>query len=219
MRVLLVLCLTLFTHISEARCGAPASVAEPTAWQTVTFSMEPRVTGALPWEVKVTADGVGSYRLLTAEAGAPQRLQISPGTLKTLGLGQTVVATGACETRHKNIARTGRKTLAYETAAGVVSCGFDYSDDEGLMDVAAAFQAVVETLQYGERLQHERRFDRLSLDAEMQSLTSEIALGRAIEVGNIAGTLQALVDDDRVIDRVRRAAARLLEKQVVEGKE
>jgi hypothetical protein len=31
--------------------------------------------------------------------------------------------------------------------------------------------------------------------------------------------LQALVDDDRVIDRVRRAAARLLEKQVVEGKE
>jgi hypothetical protein len=211
MRVLLVLGLTLFTHISEARCGAPVFVPEP-AWQAVTFSMEPRVPGASPWEVKVGADGVGSYRLLTADAGAPQKLQISAATLKRVWLGQAVVATGACETRHKNIARTGRKTLAYETAAGVVSCSFDYSDDEGLMDAADAFRAMVDTLQYGEKLQHERRFDRLSLDAEIQSLTAEVAAGRAIEVGNIAATLQALVDDDRVIDRVRRAAARLLEQ-------
>jgi hypothetical protein len=204
MRFLLLLAVVALTHVSEARCGAPAFVA-------VTFSMEPRVPGASPWEVKVAADGLGSYRLLSADA-APQRLQIGAATMKMLGLGQAVVATGACETRHKNIARTGRKTLAYEAAEGVVSCSFDYSDDEGLMDAVAAFQGVVETLQYGERLQHEQRFDRLSLDAEMQSLTAEVAAGRAIEVENIAGTLQGLVEDDRVMDRVRRAAARLLEQ-------
>jgi hypothetical protein len=79
------------------------------------------------------------------------------------------------------------------------------------MDATAAFEAIAETMQYGARLQHEHRFDRLSLDAEIDSLVAEAKEGRAIELQNIAPVLQSIVDDDRVIDRVRRKTARLLQ--------
>jgi hypothetical protein len=45
----------------------------------------------------------------------------------------------------------------------------------------------------------------------MDSLISENKDGRAIELQNIAPVLQSIVDDDRVMERVRRKAARLLQ--------
>jgi uncharacterized protein (UPF0147 family) len=45
----------------------------------------------------------------------------------------------------------------------------------------------------------------------MDALVSENAAGRAIEIQNIARTLQSIIDDDRVMERVRRKAARLLQ--------
>lgn len=50
----------------------------------------------------------------------------------------------------------------------------------------------------------------------MASLEEEIKAGRAIEVGNIAPTLRSIAEDPRVIDRVRRKAARMLEGIAVE---
>jgi hypothetical protein len=79
------------------------------------------------------------------------------------------------------------------------------------MDTAAAFQAIAETMQIGATLQHLHRFDRLGLDAEMDTLAAEAKEGNAIEMQNIAPTLQSIVDDERVIERVRRKAARLLQ--------
>jgi hypothetical protein len=79
------------------------------------------------------------------------------------------------------------------------------------MKSVGAFLALHETLAFGERLQHEHRFDRLSLDAEMTSLEAEVKEGHALEVGNIAATLRSIAEDDKVIDRVRRKAARMVE--------
>ena len=71
--------------------------------------------------------------------------------------------------------------------------------------------AMAETLQMGERLAHERRFDRLGLDATLDSLIDEVKGGRAIEVQNIAPVLQGIVGDERLMERVRSKAAHLLE--------
>jgi hypothetical protein len=79
------------------------------------------------------------------------------------------------------------------------------------MGATATFLAIADTMQRGERLQHELRYDRLGLDAEMESLVDAQKSGSAIEIGNIASILQTLVSDDHVIDRVRRRAARLLQ--------
>ena len=80
------------------------------------------------------------------------------------------------------------------------------------MEVATTFIALAETLQAGERLANKHRFDRLGLDMEMDTLEGEVKGGRALEVGNIRPVLNAIIEDDRVIERVRRTAARLLQE-------
>ena len=80
------------------------------------------------------------------------------------------------------------------------------------MNAAAnTFIGLAETLHMGEKLQHDHRFDRLALDSDMDVLESAVNEGRALEVGNIAPVLLSVVADDRVIDRARRKAARLLQ--------
>jgi hypothetical protein len=91
------------------------------------------------------------------------------------------------------------------------ACTFNYSDDKALMDAVAGFQAIAATMQTGARLQHAHRYDRLALDADMDSLGEAVKNGTAIELENIAPVLQSIVDDERVIDRARRKAARLLQ--------
>ena len=195
--------------------GPPRTdVAQPAdrsnaAWSSVEFSVKPRDEAARPWTVHLDPRGSGNY----SEEGqsGQQPLTISGATLQRIRLGEHRAKSGRCETHQKNIARTGEKTIRYISADRAAACTFNFSDDNGLMDAANAFQAIAETMQAGERLQHDQRFDRLSLDADMDLLLTGIKNGAAIELSNIAPVLQSLADDDHVIDRVRRKAARLLQ--------
>ncbi len=181
-------------------------------WTVVELSMTPRSDDVAPhWKVRLQADGAGMYIEDGSPDAKPMPLTVSGATLERLKSGEHAVKSGKCETKSKNIAKTGEKTIRYEIADKTAECTFNYSDDAGLMGAAATFQAIAETMQRGKRLEHDLRYDRLGLDAEMESLINAQKAGSAIEIGNIAPVLQALVEDDHVIDRVRRRAARLLQ--------
>jgi hypothetical protein len=183
-------------------------------WTVVELSMIPRRDDSSPpWKVRLQVDGAGTYLEAGSADGKPIPLTVSEATLERVGLGEHAAKSGKCETKAKNIAQTGQKTIHYETAdpGRWMECTFNYSDDVGLMGAAATFEAIAETMQRGERLEHDLRYDRLGLDAEMESLVEAQKAGSAIEIRNIAPVLQSLVSDDHVIDRVRRRAARLLQ--------
>jgi hypothetical protein len=193
-----------------------SAVAEAPAlrWTAVELSMTPRSddASATAWKVRLQADGAGMYSEGAPAPDAKQMpLTVSAATLERLRQGEHAAKSGKCETKAKNVARTGEKTIRYEAADKTAECTFNYSDDTGLMGATATFQAIADTIQRGERLQHDLRYDRLGLDAEMESLVAAQKDGSAIEIGNIASVLQTLVSDDHVIDRVRRRAARLLQ--------
>ena len=116
-----------------------------------------------------------------------------------------------CESKTRNIAQTGKKSVQWYDGDQYAECTFNYSDNARLNDIAATFMAIAQTIQVGDRLKHSLRYDRLGLDAEMDSLVEAVQAGRALEVQNIAPVLQALIDDDRVMERVKRKAAHLLE--------
>jgi hypothetical protein len=170
------------------------------------------------WGFEINKDGHGRYYV----KGKPTEANpsgndwhdviVGPQTLEILMQGVTKVGAGkGCETKAKNIAQTGKKKLSYVCSDVWWICEFNYSDDEGVMKAANAFQSMAETIQIGEKLKHNLRYDRLSLDAEMDALVEEVKSGSAIEVQNIAPVLQSLIDDDRVMERVKRKAGRLLE--------
>ncbi len=184
------------------------------------FGFEQAAQVVSRYEFNVYENGAGVY-LERAKGESVQKasaaIRFSQPTLATIFAAKDAVIADRCGTKMKNVADTGAKTLEYFAGGVKSSCVFNYSDDAKVRDATDAFMAVAETLQMGDRLAHERRFDRLALDAELDSLIDEVKAGRAIEVQNIAPVLQGIVGDERLMERVRSKAARLLESAGVVG--
>lgn len=119
-----------------------------------------------------------------------------------------------CADKHRRVAFTGKKTLAYVGPDGSGSCTFNYSRERDVNQIATALVAVGYTLQVGTRLKQEHRYDRLSLENELASLQEAVRDGRALETENIAPELEAIADDNAVMDLARARARSLLQRTV-----
>jgi len=122
-----------------------------------------------------------------------------------------------CASKLKNIADTGTKTLAYRDAGTEGSCTYNYSENKAVVQLTSIFQGIEQTLEEGRALDFKHRFDRLGLDAEISSLVSAVEQGSALELGNIAPTLQSIAGDTELMQRVRLRAAKLLEQAQVQA--
>jgi hypothetical protein len=117
-----------------------------------------------------------------------------------------------CESKAKNIANTGKKTLSYDGADGKGSCTYNYSANKDVDALTDTFLGIAFTMDEGRRLEFLHRYDRLGLDAEMTALQQAAESGRALELGTIAPVLTAIAGDNAVMQRVRLQAARMLEQ-------
>ncbi|GGA62624.1 hypothetical protein GCM10011507_12720 [Edaphobacter acidisoli] len=117
-----------------------------------------------------------------------------------------------CDSKAKNIANTGAKTLSYSGADGHGSCSYNYSENKDITSLTNTFLAIAFTLDEGRRLAFLHRFDRLGLDAEINTLADQAKSGGALELGTIAPTLSSIASDDQVMERVRVRASRMLEQ-------
>lgn len=114
-----------------------------------------------------------------------------------------------CES-HLKVAFTGWKKLSYSGPEGQGSCVYNYSKDKEIEALGDSLIAVAETMQEGARMEILLQHDRLGLDSEMQFFERAVEEGRAQQVDAIRETLQKLVDDPAVLQRVRRRARMLL---------
>ena len=115
-----------------------------------------------------------------------------------------------CESRDKNIANTGAKTITYTGPEGSAHCTYNYTENKAVAGMTETFQGIAQTLDDGRSIELLHRYDRLGLDRELSNLADAVKDGRALEVATIAPVLQALCDDSQVMERVRKRAAGLL---------
>jgi hypothetical protein len=115
----------------------------------------------------------------------------------------------ACES-HLKVAFQGWKTLTYTGPQGQGSCTFNYSKDKEIQNLGDSLEAVAETILEGARLELLLQHDRLGLDAETEFLVEAVDDGRAQQVCVIREILERLVQDDTVLERVRKRARMLL---------
>jgi hypothetical protein len=116
-----------------------------------------------------------------------------------------------CES-HLKVAFEGWKTFTYQGPLGRGSCTFNYSRDKELQTLGESMQAVAETILEGARLELLLQHDRLGLDQEMEFLSEAAQDGRAQQVCAIRDILERLVQDDDVLERVRKRARALLDR-------
>jgi hypothetical protein len=184
--------------------------------QEIAFHFESALAPVPDYTIAVNADGTGKYwtGVLSDDGAASKRvasLTISAPTVAKIFAAKEFIVPDKCETHLKNIAHTGKKTFTYHDNDQAVVCVFNYSDDEKINAVASTFQEIAYTIQEGDKLKHDHRFDHLGLDADLDALLAAAKDGSVIEVQNIAPVLQSIIDDDEIMSPSRRKAKSLLE--------
>lgn len=207
--------------LMAASQSMPGAVSEG-GGATLTFTYENPKLQPATYKMLIRADGSGHYHSEPGSAvqtgPGPQPgpvdtdIQISQpllGTIFAMARSKKFQA-GNCEDAGPHIAFQGTKRLIIEGPDGRGECEFNWSKDKQVQDVTSQLQAVSYTLETGRRLTVEHLHDRLALDAELDLLQQEVASGRAQELGNIAPVLQAIANDETVLERARKRARALL---------
>jgi hypothetical protein len=118
---------------------------------------------------------------------------------------------GECES-HLKVAFQGWKKLSYAGPEGRGSCQFNYSRDKEIQALGDSMVAVAAAIVEGARLETLLAHDPLGLDSELGYITEAVADGRMQQICVIRGTLKRLVEDQSVMERVRKRARMLLAK-------
>jgi len=194
----------------------------------VTFQFERTGIEVPKFTLSVNGDGSARYEAEqvianarpTDDGSAPpmqhidRKISLSPVTTRNIFVTARELNrfNDGCESKAKNIADTGKKTLHYLGDDGEGTCVYNYSQDKRVVMLTDTFLAIAATLDIGRKLDFDHRFDRLGLDAVSAQLVQDVDAGRAIEMGAIAPTLRSLAADSEVMERVRSRAAKLLQQ-------
>jgi hypothetical protein len=117
-----------------------------------------------------------------------------------------------CESKTKGLANMGQKSVEYAPVGGTaVKCSYNYTENKPLSEAMDYMLGIVDTVQTGTELERLHRYDRLGLDAAMIQLLADAKAGHAVELGAIRPTLQTLIADVALLDRVRAHAQQLLD--------
>jgi hypothetical protein len=177
--------------------------------------------------LRVREDGTGSYQAEQAERRATatsmrgeeaklidRTLVLRPATVEKIFKTARELNdfNMTCASKAKNIADTGKKTLSYAGSDGRGSCVYNYSEDKRVGMLTEMFTGIAFTMDEGRILEFLHRYDRLGLDAEMNTLARELEAGRAQELGTISQTLTVIATDEAVMQRVRLRAVNLMEQ-------
>ncbi len=212
-------------------CGfAQVAARDASTQPTVTYQFDRTGLPVPRFTLVVREDGTGTYHAEETERRSAdsalqqvslkqvdRELTLSPETSKKIFATARALQffNTFCGTKAKNIADTGKKILTYAGADGAGSCTYNYSDDKNVTALTETFYAIAYTMDVGRRLDFERRFDRLGLDAELIALEKAVQGKNAMELVNIAPTLQRIAGDAEMMQRVRTRAAKLLELDAV----
>jgi hypothetical protein len=213
------LLLPILALIASAQSQQPAS--------TVTFNCDFPGSDPAHYGISVSSDGHASYisdGKLTPDAESSEPFTfdftVPPATLSQI-LELTKKAhyfDGEIDSKKKNIASTGDKTLTYKDAQRSTSATYNYSLIPAVQELTTVFQNLSSTLEFGRRIEYDHHYQKLALDEELKRMDDASSRGGLGDVAVIAPILKKVVDDPSVVNGARARAQRLLERAGTSGR-
>jgi hypothetical protein len=205
----------LFTYLLAASLHA-----QTTATPTVSFNLDDAIVPPDHYSITVASDGSTAYESTDkgkkdVEALDPYQLKftISQPTLKKI-----FALTEAANHFHGNfafkgkVAHTGTKTLRYTDPNLDLKQTYEWSQDPSIQQLTTIFEGIAAVQETSRRLRFLKRFDKLSVDAELKGLESRAESGDALELHTIAPLLQNITNDVSLLKTARERARKLLER-------
>jgi hypothetical protein len=125
---------------------------------------------------------------------------------------------GDIDSKKKNIASTGDKTLMYKDGQRSTSATYNYSAVPAVQELTTLFQNLSITLEFGRRLEYDQRYQKLALDEELKRMDDLSTRNELGDVAVIAPILKKILDDPSVVNAARARAQRLLDHAGAESK-
>ena len=119
---------------------------------------------------------------------------------------------GELDSKKRNLASTGTKTLAFHDAQRNTQRSYNYSPIPAVQELTSFFQNLSSTLEFGHRIEYFRHYQKLALDDELKRMEETTRQGGLEELQVIAPILQKVAEDSSVINPVRARAQRLLQQ-------
>ena len=221
-RLLLAIALAAGAQVQGAQVqGAELQVA-PAADPVVQVDFSNPALSPPQWTIVLHSDGSGHFRSQADKTPtAGMKVIEAPSVDRDIQLSKAFAGhvfdaaehhqwfNVPCES-HLKVAFEGWKTLTYTGPSGHGACTFNYSRDKEIQTLGESMQAVAETILEGARFEVLLQHDRLGLDQEMEYFTQAVEDGRAQQVYAIHDILERLVQDNAVLERVRKQAKDLL---------
>jgi hypothetical protein len=215
-----VLCLFIFSSIIFSSIPA-YSQTEAQVPAVITFTIDFPTSQPEHYSIRVQSDGAARYQSsgrfspdsdqtdsfdLDFTVGSETRQKIFELAAKA-GYFQKDV-----DSNHKNLAFTGKKTLAYKDAQRSGESTYNYSPKPAVQDLTNLMQSLSATLEFGHRLQYDRHYQKLALDQEFKRMEELSRGSELIEVAAIQPILAQIIADQSVINVTRARAQRLLDQ-------
>jgi hypothetical protein len=115
------------------------------------------------------------------------------------------------DSHRKGLAFTGKKTLTYKDANHAGESTYNVPKNAAAQQLTDLFQNLSATLEFGHRLDYDRRYQKLALDEELKRMEEMARDNLLSEVAAVRPILEQIVADQSIVNVARVRAQRLLE--------
>lgn len=195
----------------EAAAAGPASVKFSFSW-----------TQGIPWQsysIDVQSDGKSAFNGTPHPDGTADTDPVRKDFVMSAANRQKIFDLAQklgyfqhdLDAHIKHIAQTGTKTLEYQSASVRGSASYNWSQNPDVQELTRLFGGIATTIDFGEKLAFQYRFDKLGMDERMKELEELQASHGVEELRIIAPILHKIADDPNLMNISRQSAKRLLE--------
>ncbi len=218
-----IVCLLIFSSVLFSSTLAYSQTEGPAV---VTFTIDFPTSQPEHYSIRVQSDGLARYQ--SSGRRSPDSDETDSHETDSFNLDFTVAAETRqkifelaakagyfqkdVDSHQKDLAFTGKKTLAYKDARRSGESTYNYSHKPAVQDMTSLMQSLSATLEFGHRLQYDHQYQKLALDEELKRMEGLARNNELIEVAAIQPILDQIVADQSVINVTRARAQRLLER-------
>src|SRR5947209_2502829 len=111
------------------------------------------------------------------------------------------------------IANTGKKTLEYTDAGRHFQTSYSWSENPTIQELTEIFYGISNTMESANKLAFMKRYDKLGLPEQLQSMLELRSEGHLLELQTITPLLQKIVEDGSLMNLARQRARQLIQSQ------
>lgn len=210
-------CLVLLAGFVVLLSISPLRAAEPA---TITFTLD--FPGSIPehYTVWLQSDGHARYECSTKVSNDSEDRETYQSDFNITDATRARIFelaarahyfSGKIDSGNHKLAFTGAKKLVYQDGERHVTAEYNYSPVPAVQQLTDLFESVAATLDFGRRLAFYHRYQKLALEDELKEMELQARGGQLSELQAVKPILQAIYDDNSVINVVRARAQRIME--------